>query len=233
MVYVRKKTKKTRTVRKRRTFRRKTVFKPQSLIKVGFPRTTMVKLRYVDSFDLNAGVATLAYHSMRANSCFDPNRTGIGHQPMNFDLWSSLYNHYVVVGSKIRCVFNPSSSTLQGGWVFGCTLADDHTQTTDPTTLMEQGLTKYKIRDGVVQHSGQAAAVTCCYSAKKFYNIKNIQDNLLRLGASIVANPSEEACFNIFSGPIPGSATDQALVYVTVIIDYIVLFSEPKEQVQS
>jgi len=77
------------------------------------------------------------------------------------------------------------------------------------------------------------STLTKGYSAKKFYNITNIGDNIDRLGAGILANPSEEACFSVFAGPTPGSATDIGTVYVTVSIDYIVMFSEPKEQVQS
>lgn len=235
MVYVRKPNKKkTRPAKKRRTTRKKTVFRPQRLLTVGFPKTNMVKLRYVDAFTLDPSVATISYYSFRANSCFDPNLTGIGHQPMNYDLWTQLYNHYTVVGAKITCTFNTPLTAQSGGLIYGCILADDSTSTTDPTTMMEQGLVKYRIRDNHINTSGtKAPTVTKCYSAKKFFNITNITDNQQRLGSGVGVNPGEIACFNVFAGPTPGSSTDINTIFVTVTIDYIVLFSEPKEQIQS
>jgi len=237
MVYVRKKrkTQKKRTYRKKTKFsRKKSVFKSQNLLTVGFPKTTVVKLRYVDGFTLDPSIATLAYYTFRANSVFDPNRTGTGHQPMNFDLWTQLYNHYIVIGSKITCTFNYQLTAQAGGWIYGVILADDSTSTSDPTTMMEQGLVKYRIRDGHVNTAGTSApTVKRGYSCKKFFNIANVSDNVERLGAAVGTNPTEEACFNVFAGPTPGSGTDIGTVYCTVSIDYIVMFSEPREQVQS
>jgi len=235
MAYARKTKKTTRRpvkkssgIRKRTYRRRRDVFRPQRMLRVGFPKTTAVKLRYIDSFSLNPLAATLSTYVFRANSVFDPNLTGVGHQPSNFDMWANLYNHYMVIGSKITATFNLDTTALGGGFVYGINLADDTTFTTDPTTMMEQGLTRYKISDFIIGN-GKSPTAKCGFSCKKFFNIANPLDNISRVGASVAANPNDTANFVVFAGPTPSNATDLSNIAVTVLIDFIVIFSEPKE----
>lgn len=219
---------------KARYRRRRYTFRPQGILKTGFPRTTMVKLRYVDSCDLDPGAGTVAQHVFSANSCFDPNVTGFGHQPMNFDEWSSLYNHYVVVGSKITATLHLGTGVGANGSLFGINLQDDTSVSTDPSTLMEQSLTKYKLANYAnTQNSGNGSVVTKGFSCKRFFNIANPTDNITRVGAGIGSSPIEAANFIVFFGPPPGVVTDYTSVNATVVIDYIVMFSEPKGQSQS
>lgn len=227
-----------RTNRKPKRYPKKTRkyknFRPQRLLHVGFPRTTMVKLRYVDGFSLDPGVGSLAYHAFVANSCYDPNNSGVGHQPMNFDMWSALYNHYIVVGAKITATLSDHTGQQSGGHIFGVYLSDDLVFPTTATHMMEQGLCRYKIGNitpGV--NSGFGLKARCTFSAKKFFNITNITDNVGGLGADVSASPIDPAYFVVFTGPTPGSSTDLTSVVCTVVIDYIVIFSEPKAQPQS
>jgi len=218
----------------KRYSRRKLPFRSQTLIRTGFPRTTMVKLRYVEGVSINAAAAQLGSHFFRANSCYDPNYTGGGHQPLNYDLWAQLYNHYVVVGAKCTAYFHDDNNASSQGVMFGISLTDDHITTADPGLLMEQGTTNYRFGNGgPADNAGRGLKCTKYFSAKKFFNITNITDNTQRLGAGVTSDPTELAFFNIFCGHTPGSASDLAAHLVTVIIEYIVIFSEPKEQAQS
>lgn len=219
-------------VRKRVYKKRNTVFRPQRLLKVGFPKTTAVKLRYVDGVPLNPPVGTLANYAFSANSCFKPNVGAAGHQPMNFDMWSELYGKYIVVGSKITVTFNFGTVAQADGVVYGCILSDDTTYSNNVITVMEQGLTRYKIANAN-SFKPQAIKAICGFSCKKFFNITNPTDNLTTLGAAVTDNPSNQAYFVIFCGPTPASTIDLTSVMATVSIDYIVIFSEPKEQPQS
>lgn len=226
-----RKTKKHFYKRKKRIYKALRPFKPQSILKTGFPRTTLIKLRYADGFTLNPTINTLSYYSFRANSCFDPDQTGTGHQPMNFDLWAGLYNHYVVVGSRIKVTYHFPLTAQAGGLLYGVVLADDNISTTDPITMMEQNLARYKIYDGHLVTGGMPApSLTCNFSAKKFFNFKDVADNQRSYGSVVTTNPGELAYFNIFTGPTPASITDIPQIHITVVIDYIVMFSEPKEQ---
>lgn len=82
----------------------------------------MVKLRYVDTITLNPASAAMASHVFRANSIFDPDLTGTGHQPLLHDTYALLYTRYRVMSSKIKVTPVPVSATvvIPGFWgVFG------------------------------------------------------------------------------------------------------------------
>lgn len=58
-----------------------------------------------------SGVVT-AEQQFNLNSCFDPDRTGIGHQPLGFDQWSAFYNRYRVDKVDFECDFINGGNTL-------------------------------------------------------------------------------------------------------------------------
>lgn len=228
-----RKTKRKNTRRTNRNRKTSRVFRPQRLLSTGFPKTTAVKLKYVDNVNLDAGVATLASHIFRANSVFDPNQTGVGHQPLGFDQWSVFYNHYVVVGAQIKARFHSFSNTTghSGFNINGIFLSDDTTFSNNPQVLLEQGLTRARYQNP--NPSSQAVqTVTKNFSAKKFFNITNITDNVDRLGANVSSNPLEQAYFVVYTGNVD-STVDNTIQSVLVEITYIVIFSEPKELPQS
>lgn len=61
----------------------------------GFPQRMTVALPYVVS--LRAAPASFGVdQTFRMNSCFDPDFSGVGHQPRGWDQWSAVYNQYRV-----------------------------------------------------------------------------------------------------------------------------------------
>lgn len=192
----------------------------------------IARLRYCEGIELNPGASgSLSTHVFRANSCFDPNQTDTGHQPMAWDEYSELYNHYVVLGSKMTIQATASAASTLSPPVIGIFQSDDTTYATSYiTTLIEQNRCVYRM----VPHGYQIKTtnLTSRFSTKKFFNVTDVKDNLDRLGAPISASPSEEAYFVVFCGD-HAEGEDIQGVYVMVTIDYIVSFSEPKELAQS
>jgi len=188
----------------------------------------------VTTVSINPAASQLGYHFFRANSLFDPDYTGTGHQPSSFDLWSGLYNHYVVCGSKITVSFTGDGGTSTIQLIYGCAVTDDATSTSSPGTLMENGYTRYRITSAAGNYAvPRAPRMTAKFSAKKFFSIVNPMDNVTRIGAVVTTNPTEEAYFAVFLGPLPDTATDIGSTQLCVQIDYFAIFSEPKEQAQS
>lgn len=70
---------------------------------------TIVKMKYAESVDLNVG-SSFAYQ-FNLNSVFDPNRSGIGHQPYGHDQLATLYNRYRVIACSYNCYFTSSGTT--------------------------------------------------------------------------------------------------------------------------
>lgn len=80
---------------------------------IGFPDTYRCKLKYIDTYDIATDSTTkLEQYNWRLNSAYDPDFTGIGHQPTYFDELSQIYHKYRVLGAHVKCtIFNKNSST--------------------------------------------------------------------------------------------------------------------------
>lgn len=55
---------------------------------------------------VGAAIGFISQYTFRANSMFDPNFTGIGHQPMYRDEYATLYDSYTVIASFIEVCFD-------------------------------------------------------------------------------------------------------------------------------
>jgi len=69
------------------------------------PRWMRCRMKYCDQFVTTVPLATSVDQIFRANSLFDPDRTGIGHQPRGFDQLTPMYNRYRVNNIKWHVEF--------------------------------------------------------------------------------------------------------------------------------
>lgn len=93
---------------------------------------------YFDTFQLNtaAGVASKLF---RTNSLFDPDFTGVGHQPGGYDQLMAIYEHYVVYECEYKVVFVNTNASSQSSLV-GIQNSDNNTvDTTTFGTNIENG----------------------------------------------------------------------------------------------
>jgi len=67
-----------------------------------FPVRLTRTLRYNQSNIIDVGNFGINAQVFRANSLFDPDLTGTGHQPNGFDALMAAYNHFTVLSCKIR-----------------------------------------------------------------------------------------------------------------------------------
>jgi hypothetical protein len=71
------------------------------------PNELFIKLHYVEQFTLNAALTSTDNYVFRANSLFDPNYTGSGHQPYGYDQWTTFYTGWVVEKCAISFTCTP------------------------------------------------------------------------------------------------------------------------------
>lgn len=225
-----------KTSRYVRRYRRKKRY-PRYKAMGGFPSNKIVRLRYVDEISIDAGVGAFGQHQFRANSVFDPDYTGAGHQPMNFDKWASLYEHYTVLGSKCNVKPLDYNSTTLGPGYCGIFLSTDSAGTSDftnVTDVFENRLasSRWMMLGSITATPAQVTAggVTSYFSAKKIFGVKNAQDGRA-YGALVTTNPSADAYFNVYIASIYGN--NPAATKLLVTIDYIVMFAEPITQAQN
>lgn len=217
--------------RRRRKRRSNTLHIGRSIMP-GFPSSKSVKMRYVDSIQLNPGAASVANYQFRANSIFDPDLTGTGHQPLGHDEWQLFYNHYVVTSAKITVQVMATTSNSSSMNSYGIYLSDDATvPSTTPEELMEQGKGTYWVQMDHVNSGISTKRHSLVYGARSFFNLTDVKDNVDRIGAAFGANPTELAFFNVWGADLAGG--DPGVSQVLVTIEYNVAFSEPKSLNQS
>lgn len=75
-----------------------------------FPSRMAMKFRY----DYPTTLSGVGYQSLifRGNSLFDPYQSGVGAQPVGFDVWASIYKRYLVLGSRIHVTIVNQSSVV-------------------------------------------------------------------------------------------------------------------------
>lgn len=90
--------KRKRIMRKPRRFQKKqgTTLVNTSLRPI--PARFITKHKYAEAVTVSA--AGIAGYKWNLNSLFDPNRSGIGHQPYGYDQLAALYNRYRVISCK-------------------------------------------------------------------------------------------------------------------------------------
>jgi len=232
MPYKRKygKRRKTFKRRPRRTNKRRRFSVRKQTILEGFPKQKLVKLRYVEQVSLDPGLGSYAVSEWRANSVFDPNLSGVGHQPMGFDQWSQIYERYVVCGSKINVQFAPITVGSVAPGFYGISMYGTAGQlvATYPGNLdsvMESKLSgKVHTMAGNFNSAATPTQLSRNFSAKKFFGKSNVTDDT-DIGATISANPTNQAYFGVWYGTSGGN--DPGIANFKVMIDYIVLFHEP------
>lgn len=199
--------------KKRKVEEKKVAYNPYTGI---VPSTRKVSLRYVTFVDLVDAVSGYTTQVMRANSVFDPDQSGIGHQPRGFDQMTSLYDHYRVLKSTIT--------------VWGC-----QRQATQPTmisvaptqssTQVGPGLAEYPgAKSMMLSEGGSGPSVRSLSSTVNIAKFDGdpgakVDDNL---AAAVGTNPVDEQFWQICAwNPSTGITVDARIV---IIVDYYVQF---------
>lgn len=218
------------TYRRRRTAkRRRRGWRMRRPILEGFAKQKLCKLRYIEEITINPAMANFAVHEFRANSVYDPNATGVGHQPMGFDQWSGIYQRYCVLGSRIIVQNTNSTNASVNTAYFGVTVygvAGQLTSTYGSTVaVMESKLTgRTRVIAGNANASVWHQILSRKFSSRRFFGKKDVIDDP-DLGATVLNNPINQAYFGIWAGGV--QLVDSPNLEFKVTIDYIVMFHEP------
>lgn len=191
----------------------------------GFPNSIITKLKYCDFYTMTSATGAVVQQVICANGIYDPDITGVGHQPMYRDTYAGIYDQYTVIGSKITCYFNATSSN--GSVICGIHGDDDGTGSTTLTTIMECNNTVWDVLGN--SGSGHDSAVhTMTFEPLEAFGVDTKDDGAS--STAVGANPTEMWDYHIFVANIVGATST---VNVAIQVEYTVKFSELTTQVQS
>lgn len=199
----------------------------------GMPSRKLLRLRY--SMEGSINPATAGFSSaivFKINSLYDPEAALGGHQPLGFDQWAAFYSKYVVLGAKTRCDFYSTSTTpTVANAIVGVRYENDNTIVSNLTSIIENGRVRWK-RLSDVRGSSSTTTIVSKWSAKKWFGGKNKLMNEVH-GAAISADPSKLCYMHIFAGPVSETTTDLSEIRVRVTIDFIALFTDQQDLIES
>lgn len=182
----------------------------------GMKNGKSVKLPWVHINNMSSGGAgTATYQVYRMNSIFDPDFTGGGTQPLARDEFSTFYTNYIVTGCKMITTFRWSSQVSSTGSVV-C-FAFPNELATAPSSL-ETKMLRYAGKWRVLQPNAGGAQQTCrvtnYFSAKKFFHIKDVDDEH-QLKAAFSSSPFKQAYLVTGLQDLTGGDASSAVDVVT------------------
>lgn len=189
--------------------------------------TTKVVMKYAEDINVTVDGTLGANYLFRCNSIFDPNQSGVGHQPLGRDQYSTFYQRYVVVGSKITVRFmayETGSDTNDSEHITNVgvsTINSTGDTIIVPSEFMENNRTTY----GVICPQKPTRSITKMFSAKNFFGVKNVIDEE-DLGADFETNPVNEALWQLKFWPTISGLS--RVVSCNVMIQYICVLRERK-----
>jgi len=210
-----------------------------------FPEKKLVTFGYNQRFLLDNALATeTATKVFRLSSLYDPDFdvsiTNGSHQPFMFDQMAVFYDKYCVMGAKVTITaFARDTNVLNTSNII-CAYFEDGSHTeypTNPDALREKRYDGKKFAQlGSTNNSNlHPKKLVLKYSAKKFFSVSSMKDNLTTHGATTTSNPIKNAflyihLLNMYDGL---KNFDPSEVFVNVNIQYTALMFDRRTIAQS
>lgn len=205
-----------------------------SMYKAPIANKVPAKLRYSDAIYLDPGVLGSAVHVIHANCLYDVDATGTGHQPRGFDQYMQMFDHYVVLGSKLTCTFSHSREGVVDTLVVGIALRDSVTTSTNINDYLEGRNVISRLMTGHDSTTSPVPPVTLSKtcSTRKFLGRSSVMSDP-ELKGSATSNPTETADFHVFAGHPWAAADPGTYIEIYFVLDLLVMFIEPRQPAQS
>lgn len=191
----------------------------------GFPPQMMTRLRYVDTYALQSTSGSIGKQLMNLNSTFDPDATGVGHQPLYRDTYAAIYDQYAVIACRARVKFTNTNTADNVG--IGIVVDDDSTTSTTITTLCEQNYGQHTILPPLAG-SLSTHTFTHHWDCKRDLGIDPFTSQTYK--TAVGSNPSELATLLIWAANLAGNTASYAC---QVELEYDVLWTELTSPTQS
>ncbi len=175
-------------------------------LQFGFPKKIITILRYYHLTQLSSVAASVASHTYRMNSLFDPDFSGVGDQPLYFDRYAALYQNYRVLGSRLSATFSRQSSTAAPGGPYVTGVHTSVQSSSFPASfhaLMESNDTYTEITN----NENIPNTISSTYSPEINLGRPAMDDTV---GALVSTNPTKPFFATVFFADLQGAGTTTA-----------------------
>lgn len=185
----------------------------------GFPDKMISTIRYCDIVSTSSTTGSIGKQIYRWNSVFDPDQSGIGHQPLYRDVFAGIYDHYAVISAACKC--EAVNANTGNSVLCGIVTDDDLTTSTSFQTLLEQS---HGISELLTPLAGSKSRhmFTQTWSAARFLGVNPYTSEEYK--TAVTGNPVEESYLLLWSIPQDGIST--VSLQWRIQIEYDVLWTE-------
>jgi len=159
-----------------------------------FPSRVRVPLRYTSYLRVNPGVVTGADTVFSLNGIFDPEVSGAGHQPREYDTWAALYGKY-----KVHSCLVDASVRQRASHGISCHLIPTNSATALTSAAIPQELPR-TVRLGITGSNQPVAHKVVAFDNAAVLGLTKAQymANEDTAGA-IGANPTEQTYLHLWA----------------------------------
>jgi len=188
-----------------------------------FPLRKWVRMYYYETLGLITGALGVAgSFTYSANGAYDPDVTGIGHQPIGFDQMMAVYEHFFITKCRMVVTFNNTKGTPCSVGIYA---TPDGVNISSPEQLVENGLV-------VMTTLNPMGEFGCIKTLNYSIDVAKINGRRSVLGendyrGSAAANPVEQTYFNVCVWS-PFAAVNAEAQYTMELV-YDVWFTEPRK----
>lgn len=190
---------------------------------IGLGKSRKVALTYYEQVGLTSTSGIVSTHTFNLASLFDPDVTGVGHQPFGLDQFANYYRQYYVTSALISVKWTQIASNNIPHKCF-VMLDKDNSVTTNLDTRMERS--KGASTKTLLVNTNNSQVTKLRYSARRFHSIKNDADDH-QIKALLTASPTLPAYAVIGIQPIDSVSSSTAAVYGEVMITYNAVLFDP------
>lgn len=190
------------------------------------PQRYITKMKYCETYTpINSTGQTI--WRVNLNSIFDPNRTGIGHQPYGHDTFATLYNRYRVIACNfVISAFSGNGSTIQLAAIpaneeFIAASISEYRENPRCRFMVQTPGSVMRVMKGKVNLPSLTGRTVQQYMADDRYQ------------AQFGASPSELMVLNINSQQFDESLLTATAVTYQLTLEYVVELFDPKNLGQS
>lgn len=158
-------------------------------LRTGVPDELRLNLEYNETISISISAGLAQSYVFAGNSCFDPNVSGTGAQPLYFSTLVNIYTRYRVHASRMRATIIPSTNSTD---IVDCVIAPLPTSSTYTVTTTMDNLKAQRFAKQGFSPPGARPLIldTAVSSGEIFglpYNIVDV-DDVFQAGSS--SNPS-------------------------------------------
>lgn len=165
------------------------------------PDRMLLKLPYYEALKQTGNPA--AYYDWNLNSIYDPNRSGVGHQPLGYDQYKLLYNRYRVYGVTARfSATNLADVPVRIG-IIGDNLSSGAIYLSDESKFEQPHMKSFILGNAQGMNTRTFKTFFSCAKIQGSPKARYNSDNQFQ--AQWLSSPLEQICAHVVASSLDGS----------------------------